>query len=537
MPGNLFPLTYKPGVKRDGTKFQSEYCTDGRWIRFQRGIVKKIGGMQGTAIRATVHTFTSFGTNISNIFLTSSTTSANIFAYIGANTAIANPNYTSQVYKLETSPNLQNGINLRSITPSLGSKTAFMWQFETVIRDRVKNIVCFGADNAVNIAQNSAPRLFAGPVQADPGTQLTEVALPPLANGGICYSNPYLFAYGSNGYVAYSRPADPLDFTAGRVGGGELTISNDKVIFGAAIRGGSNSPSLLFWTLSSVVKVTNVGDVAVNFKIDVISKSSSILSSRCVVEYDGVFFWIGTDRFFVYNGIVQEMPNTMSLNYFFNNIDLNYRQKVFGVKNTKYGEIWWFYPEKGQGNPVQNTRALIYNKRENSWYDTAINRDSGVFFEDLGFMCTFGKAFISPDDFLYVWRHEVGVDQVYYPVATGGSTQRTLPILSSFTTPTFSWSAFNPLKQQTGVDRWVDLRRIEPDFLMDDNADQMLLVVNTKEYAQSVNVASDPIPFTRTTGKLDMNVQGRHMNFTFSSNKNFEIGYLMMLLALGDGDA
>jgi hypothetical protein len=535
MAGNLFPLTYKPGIKRDGTKFQSEYCTDGQWIRFQRGVVKKIGGMQGTAISATVHTFTSFGTNISNIFLTSSTNNANIFAYIGANTVIVNPHYTSQVYKLEISPSLKDAIRLISITPSLGIKTAFMWQFETVIRDQVRNIVCFGADNAANIAQNAAPVLYAGPVDASPGTQLTSINLPPLANGGICYSNPYLFAYGSNGYVGYSRPADPLDFDG--AGSGSLTISNDKVIFGAAIRGGSNSPSLLFWTQGSVVKISNIGDVAVNFKVDVISKSSSILSSRCVVEYDGVFFWIGTDRFFVYNGIVQEMPNTMSLNYFFNNVDLNHRQKVFGVKNTKYGEIWWFYPEKGQGDPVQNTRALIYNKRENSWYDTEITRDSGVFFEDLGFMCTFGKPLQERDDFFYLWRHEVGTDQYWSPVARGGNVRQIDPIPSGFTTPTFSWSAFNPLKQQTGVDRWVDLQRIEPDFLMDDDADQMMLVVNTKEYAQSANVASNPINFTRTTGKLDMNVQGRHMNFTFFSNKNFEIGYTMMLLGLGDGDA
>jgi hypothetical protein len=530
MPGNLFPLTYKPGIKRDGTKFQSEYCTDGQWIRFQRGIVKKIGGMLGNVGFPLAAVDPATAGNIPNILLVSSTTNNNFYAYIGTN--VGN---TSQVYKVEFSPNLI-GIRNNLITADLGAKTAFMWQFETVIRDGVRNIVCFGADNAANIAQNAAPVLYAGPVQADPGTQLTVVdGINPLANGGICYSNPYLFIYGSNGYVAYSRPADPFLFAG--AGSGSLTISNDKVIFGAAIRGGSNSPSLLFWTLGSVVKVTNVGDVAVNFKIDVISKSSSILSSRCVVEYDGVFFWIGTDRFFVYNGIVQEMPNTMSLNYFFNNIDLNYRQKVFGVKNTKYGEIWWFYPEKGQAAPVQNTRALIYNKRENSWYDTAINRDAGVFFEDLGFMCTFGKPLIDEDEYSYVWRHEVGTNQEYYPRYLGGNTLVYLPIPSSFTTPTFSWSAFNPLKQQTGVDRWVDLQRIEPDFLMDDDADQMNLIVNTKEYAQSQNVASTPLIFTRITGKLDMNVQGRHMNFTFSSNKNFEIGYTMMLLGLGDGDA
>jgi hypothetical protein len=534
MAGNLFPSTYRPGIKRDGTTFQSDYCTDGQWVRFQRGVVKKVGGMLGINVffpQAPVDPATAG--NIPNIFLLSSLTNPNFYAYIGTN--VGN---SSRVYRLEFNANFLRIRVGQPLTPDLGPKTAFMWQFETVIRDGARNIVCFGADNAANIAQNSAPRLYRGPVEAAPNTQLIPVnGINPLANGGICYSNPYLFIYGSNGYVAYSATADPLDFTADRVGGGELTISNDKVIFGSAIRGGSNSPSLLFWTQGSVVKISNVGDVAVTFKIDVISKSSSILSSRCVVEYDGIFFWIGTDRFFVYNGIVQEMPNTMSLNYFFNNIDLNYRQKVFGVKNTKYGEIWWFYPEKGQGNPVQNTRALIYNKRENSWYDTAINRDCGVFFEDQGFMCTFGKPLINPDNYLYVWRHEIDVDQVWYPQALGGNTQQTDLILSSFTMPTFSWSAFNPLKQQTGVDRWVDLQRIEPDFLMDNDDDEMNLVVNTKEYAQSENVASDPITFTRNTEKLDMNVQGRHMNFTFSSNRNFEMGYTMILLGIGDGDA
>jgi hypothetical protein len=534
MAGNLFPITYKPGIKRDGTKFQSEYCTNGQWVRFQRGVVKKIGGMQGTAILASVHTFTSFGTNISNVFLISSIINNNIFAYIGANELIDNSNYTSRVYKLETYPNLENGSKLKSITPSLDVKTAFMWQFETVIRDGVRNIVCFGADNAANIAQNAAPVLYAGPVQTDPTTQLTAFNLPLLANGGICYSNPFLFAYGSNGYVAYSTAADPLDFSEEERG--ELTISNDKVIFGAAIRGGSNSPSLLFWTLGSVVKVTNVGDVAVNFKIDVISKSSSILSSRCVVEYDGVFFWVGTDRFFVYNGIVQEMPNTMNLNYFFNNVDFDHRQKVFGVKNTKYGEIWWFYPEKGQNGIVENTRALIYNKRENSWYDTAISRDSGVFFEEQGFMCTFGKPLQERDDFFYLWRHEVGVNQRWSPVAKGGNVRQTDPIPSSFTTPTFSWSAFNPLKQQTGIDRWVDLQRVEPDFIM--NFDTKIdLVVNSKEYAASDNIQSESFTFNRTTQKIDMNTQGRHMSFTFSSNGNFEMGYTMIKLGIGDGDS
>src|SRR3954466_6524006 len=41
---NIFEINSKPGIKRDGTNFDSEYYSDGQWVRFQRGRPKKIGG-------------------------------------------------------------------------------------------------------------------------------------------------------------------------------------------------------------------------------------------------------------------------------------------------------------------------------------------------------------------------------------------------------------------------------------------------------------------------------------------------------------
>ena len=40
----VYTLVVDPGVKRDGTIFESKECTDGVWNRFQRGRPKKIGG-------------------------------------------------------------------------------------------------------------------------------------------------------------------------------------------------------------------------------------------------------------------------------------------------------------------------------------------------------------------------------------------------------------------------------------------------------------------------------------------------------------
>ena len=40
----IYTLGVQPGIKRDGTLFESREFSDGVWCRFQRGTPKKIGG-------------------------------------------------------------------------------------------------------------------------------------------------------------------------------------------------------------------------------------------------------------------------------------------------------------------------------------------------------------------------------------------------------------------------------------------------------------------------------------------------------------
>jgi hypothetical protein len=68
----------------------------------------------------------------------------------------------------------------------------------------------------------------------------------------------------------------------------------------------------------------------------------------------------------LYNGVPKEIPNQMNQNYFFDNLNYEQRQKVFATKVPRFGEIWWFYP---RGDATECTDAIIYNVRENTWYD------------------------------------------------------------------------------------------------------------------------------------------------------------------------
>jgi hypothetical protein len=70
----------------------------------------------------------------------------------------------------------------------------------------------------------------------------------------------------------------------------------------------------------------------------------------------------------------------MNQNYFFDNLNYNQRQKVWACKVPRFGEVWWFYPK---GDATECTDAIIYNVRENIWYDAGealgARRSAGYF--------------------------------------------------------------------------------------------------------------------------------------------------------------
>ena len=533
MASNLFHLVYGAGIQRDGTQFQSEYCLDGQWVRFQRGNVRKIGGMKGAS------TFE----NMQRV------TDLSIFPWRNGGESVTFICGEFGISAQINSPDWTFTSNHPLFDVALGESE--MWETETVVDTGAQKsyIVFMLTQNALNINRNGTSSFYRKEItNATDGEPVEEVLIDvnPLINGGLVFGSPYLFLYGSNGLVQYSQISNPFVFTEEDEedeedegdGGGSLVISADKVIYGSPIRGGDNSPTLLFWTLSSVVRVTNTERNGADFfRSDVLSNTSSILSSKCVVEYDGLYFWPGTERFFVYNGIIQEIDNRINLNYFYDNIDMDRRQQVFGVKNTKYGEIWWFYPVKGISG--DNSRAIIYNKRENAWYDTNISRTAGVFSADFGFMSSYGRFLADEQDLTEtnLWKHEVG----YQQDAISGNDRIISPIISSFTTPIISWVAFPPKLAKGSrpsqlTNRWIDLQRIEPDFVNIGNVEgiEVSVIVNTQEYAQSDIVRSQPQFFANTTPKLDMRVQGRNMSLTFTSEEGFEVGDIILLLGVGD---
>jgi len=514
----------KPGIQRDGTSFQSDYCIDGQWMRFQRGKPRKIGGyaaIQGKAYDPAVinlMTFSSQGDAFWAVNQKGENESGTVFIYQGS----------EMFLNSFTFGNAKGGYWLMEAPVSYKGAPHFLMNY---VRDW--SDILSGAACQLYLVPLIKSYVMTGDEQIkldikDANDQRLNL------NGGMRLVPPFLFVWGMEGAVAWSDVRDIKNFNIQNENDtstpGLIRISNDKVIQGHPIRGGAQSPAILFWTMNSLVRLLNVSPDSYDFKVDVISKNVSILSRLSVVEYDGLFFWPGTDRFFVYNGTVQEVPNTLNLNWFFDHVDMTRRQQVVGVRNQKYGEIWWFYPDKRDNKPY-NTRAVIYNKRENTWYDTKINRDAAWYDDASGVMFAAGQK-LAENGKWQVWQHEQGtVEQDY--------ERNVFPIPASLQTPVISWASVGPQKEDIGLDRQLILTRLEPDFKMEKGFPEesalpsVTASIQIKQYAQD-NAVSQPLGvITSTTNILSANIAGRQMSPVFSSNDHFEMGNILLQFDIG----
>ena len=348
-------------------------------------------------------------------------------------------------------------------------------------------------------------------------------------SGGIVMLFPYLFAYGNNGLIENCAAGDFNNWTSADAN--RNNVSSTKVVKGLPLRGGTTSPAGLFWTLDSVVRVTyaptTVGNATLYWKYDLITQQSSIMSSQCVIEYDGIFFWVGTDRFLMYNGVVQEVENKQNFNYFFDNLNIKQRQKVWASKVPRWGEIWWFFPS---GDSEECNDAIIYNVREKVWYDAGramgARRSAGVFSEVFRYPIWGGWEENTATGYT-LWQHEKGTNEVYASYVNA--------IDSYFETNAIgSEIGLVGAVQQPGDNQWTRCERIEPDFVQ---VGEMYLVVTGKSYAEDVDDPSDPYTFQPDTLKVDMKEQRREMRLRFGSNTqngDYFMGRVLMSIETGD---
>lgn len=608
MPDTTIVLRSEPGIKRDGTKFDGNFYTDGQWVRWQRGLPRKMGGYKATQKylteisrgfsnftqmnyiychsggSSTLERFTIDSTGNSSIvsdrtpvaapatgtvtltggasgsidditidgvsimsgavpFNTDLSTTAgdvvtNINAYsvdytaasVGAVitiTAVADGSiYNGNIVVAVTTTMTASTTNMTGGSDALVVSPYNLWMFDYQYDSSTNQnyLIAHVAPNMDCICNDAGGQIFFGEVL---GTGLLKsIKLPPDANvtGGIVSLHPYLFYYGTDGIIGWSKPGEPTNLTDFAGGAGLARVWGQKIIKGMPLRAGSGTaPAGIFWAYDAVIRATFTGGPSV-FQFDVVATDTSIISENCVVDYDGVFFWCGTDRFMMFNGVVREVPNQMNLNYFFDGINKRARTKVFAFKVPRYGEVWWCYP---RGDAEECTHAVVYNVRENAWYDTELpnlGRSAGSFNNSFAAPILAGVQGSGGD--YRVWVHEQGVDEIDGPNIN--------PIRSYFETADLSSVA-------QGKNEYVRITRIEPDFVQNG---PMTVQVTGRANARAPEVYSsvftfvDPKDITEPQQQIVMlKEQRRELRVRFESNAvygDYQMGQIIGHISTGD---
>lgn len=347
-------INVQPGIQRDGTKLDSVRYTDGEWVRFQRGRPKKMGGYRRISpnINGPVYAIHVWNRQDTNLITT--------FSGSGIEQLRVDNQFVGAVISDRTPAGWVNNPNVS-------------WQFATLYDDAFDSdrslILAHPGQNMRNIDEGfESPVYYA---DANDNDKFVPMGAEWDVSGGIVAAAPYFIAYGSDGQVIWSNQNEPRNNSTGDAGRDRVT--DKKIIKGLQIRGAGKSPSVLLWSIDSVIRMSYIGGPAV-FQFDTLTSESSVLSSNGIIEYDGAFFWAGLDRFMMFNGAVQELPNDTNLNHFYDHLNFEQRQKVYAMKVPRYGEIWWFYPVIGE---EECSRAVIFNVREKIWYDAKLNRTAG----------------------------------------------------------------------------------------------------------------------------------------------------------------
>jgi len=356
MTKKVFALDTAAGIQRDGTVLDKTFYNDGRWVRFQRSRPRKILGYRQ---------------------ITASLAGPSRGIYVNPQN---NFNYVFNGYSdgLQVLPitNTGTGSGISDFTLTDFTASANnLWQFDTFYDTTgagQAKLVAHPSQSLSDISSDTNTPVLIGDITGTTMAAMNDGTNDIEVSGGVVVLHPYVFVYGNNGLIKNCAAGDPTNWTSADAN--ENNVAGNKIVKGLPVRGGSNSPSGLFWSLDSLIRVSynpttiTVGGVATQlfWRYDIISSQSSILSSQSVIEYDGIYYWCGVDRFLMYNGVVKEVPNTMNQNYFFDNLNYAQRQKVWVTKVPRYGEIWWFYPS---GDSEECNNAIIYNVRENIWYD------------------------------------------------------------------------------------------------------------------------------------------------------------------------
>jgi hypothetical protein len=192
----------------------------------------------------------------------------------------------------------------------------------------------------------------------------------------------FVFAFGTNDY--FSTTLDPMlirwsdqesvtNWTPAITNqAGSIRLSHGSAIIAVA----QTRQEILVWTDTSLYSLQYVGTPFV-WSSTLLTDNVTIQNDRAWGTVAGRTYWMGSDKFYVYEGATSTLVCDL-LQYIFDDIpgiNNNQSQQIFAGTLEKFNEVWWFYCSAGT---TAIDKYVVYNYVEKLWYYGTLNRTAWI---------------------------------------------------------------------------------------------------------------------------------------------------------------
>jgi hypothetical protein len=214
----------------------------------------------------------------------------------------------------------------------------------------------------VTLASESTSQGFLG--QFVP-TQTNQIVASAIQRFVICFgANSYDSTNANTPFdpmlVRWSDQENPYDWVPAATNqSGEFRLSNGSFILAAR----NTRQEILIWTDSAIYSMQYLGPPFV-WGFTIIQDNITLMGPNAVITVNNITYWMGTDKFYFYDGRVQTLPCSLR-SFVYGRLNKDQAWQCNVGYNEEFNEIWWFYPSTGS-NVIDS--YVIYNIMEQSWY-------------------------------------------------------------------------------------------------------------------------------------------------------------------------